>query len=473
MKDFQMGYNVSNDDREGLGAAIMELRRTIYDELVKWKEKNTGRVLEVEGARQVGKTYILRKFARENFSHVIYISMADVSGNQFIQCLDKAEEWEPGMPRKEETIHQALQLYDSEFTDDKNTVILIDEIQESSRVYNLIRVLARNFDCYVIVTGSYLGRLLDKEFFLPAGDLDSLTMETLTFEEFADAFGKGELYRHISLYGQSDREAYQELHKYYDIYQRIGGYPAVVNTYLETESLEECESVLWRLMSLFVNESKRYFTEIVDVDVFEKLFNGIAITMIREKLGVRDLVEEISKIVYQSESGRITKKMMNHAISWLQASHIIGYAAKAVDCDFLNIKENSRFYFLDMGIAHYFLSQTGVEDDVMKGILAENFVYLAIRRHLKKDIAGSEPWFGYYEKTKGELDFFVRSKRNHKNYGVEVKSTDAQAKTARALYAAGKLDKLYYLKGESYGGIAEDENVVTVPLYLADRIRFE
>lgn len=209
------------------------------------------------------------------------------------------------------------------------------------------------------------------------------------------------------------------------------------------------------------------------MDIFEKLFSGITILMLREKTGIRDLVSELSKIVYQSESGRITKKMINHAISWLQASHVIGYAGKSIDCDILQVKENSRYYFLDMGMAHYFLELTGASPQVIKAVLAENFTYLVLRRHIKKNIAGNAPWFATYEKTKGELDFFVRSIIDYNNYGIEVKSTDEKARTARALFDDKKLDYIYCLKKESYGGIAEDGRYLTVPLYLADRITFD
>ncbi len=77
-----------------------------------------------------------------------------------------------------------------------------------------------------------------------------------------------------------------------------------------------------------------------------------------------------------------------------------------------------------------------------------------------------------YQKTKGELDFFVRSLLDYKNYGIEVKSTDAAAKTAKRLLEDGKLDYLYLLKGDTKGGISEDGKIYTVPLYLADRIKF-
>ena len=183
------------------------------------------------------------------------------------------------------------------------------------------------------------------------------------------------------------------------------------------------------------------------------------------------MTSELSKIAYQEENGRMTKKMINHAISWLQESHIIGYASKAVDCDYMQIKENSRYYFLDMGVAYYFLSGTGASYDVIKGLLAENFVYLSLRRRLEntREIAGIVPWFASYEKINGELDFYVRSLLDYKDYGVEVKSTDAVAKTGKKLLEDGKLDYLYLLKGETQGGVVEGK-IFTVPLWLADRL---
>lgn len=451
----------------------MEFKRDIYKRLLKWKNDYTGKVLEVSGARQVGKTYILKKFADENFEHAIYINMAELTGERFNLCLDQAEYWKPGMPMTDDPTHEAVRLFYPEFEDRKNTIIIIDEIQESSRVYNLIRTFSRRFSCYVVVTGSYLGRLLSKEFFLPAGDLDTMTLETLNFAEFAEIFGKRKIYDSLDLYGGSEASQYDELRECFELYQRIGGYPSVISTYLEHKSVELCDEELWRLMTIFINESKRYFDDVMETNAFEKLFHGIAVTLIREKQGVRDLVEDLSKIVYKQESGRFTKQMLNRAIGWLQASHIIAYAGKSIDCDYLDVKENARFYFLDVGVARYFLSQTGADENVVKGIVAENFVYLTLLRHIRVDIAGNSPWFAFYEKTKGELDFYVRSTKDHKNYGIEVKSTDAQARTARALFDARRLDYVYYLKGGSNGGLAEDGRIMTVPIYLADRITFD
>lgn len=452
----------------------MELRRNIYKKLLAWKNENTGRVLELQGARQVGKTYILKKFGKENFSQMVYINMAETTGKHFLQCVSIAMEWEPGKPMEETPVRKALELYDETFKDNKDTAVIIDEIQESAEIYNQIRTLAREFQAYVIVTGSYLGRTMEPDFFLPAGDMDHMVMESMTFDEFLDVFDERELYEKIDLYGKGRTEDYKKLMEYYEIYQKIGGYPAVVACYAEYRDINKCMGLIGDLINVFADESKRYFEDIIDINMFQKLFNAIALLMMQEKQGIRDLTAELSKIAYQEESGRTTKKMINHAISWLQESHIIGYASKAVDCDYKQIKDNSRYYFLDLGIAYYFLSRTGAPYDVIKGLLAENFVYLVLRRRIENthEIAGLVPWFASYEKIKGELDFYVRSLVDYKNYGIEVKSTDASAKTTRKLLEDGKLDYLYLLKGETMGGIA-DGRIFTVPLCLADRIAFE
>lgn len=75
---------------------MLELKRMVYEDLMKWKVSNTGKVLEVNGARQVGKTYILDKFAKENYKQYLYINMTQTSGKEFLQCLEAAIAWKPG-----------------------------------------------------------------------------------------------------------------------------------------------------------------------------------------------------------------------------------------------------------------------------------------------------------------------------------------------------------------------------------------
>lgn len=452
----------------------IELKRDIYDELLQWKNNNTGLVLEVEGARQVGKTYILDKFAREQYQKYIYINMIGRSGQKFLACYDAIYNWEVGREQIEGAMHEVFKAYDHDFEDEKSTVVVIDEIQESSVIYSRIREFARDFKCDFIVTGSYLGKTRETDFFLSAGDTDNLILGTLSFPEFLEAFEKREMYNRLSLLGESKHEEYDEIKKYFDIYCQIGGYPKVVQAYLETGDISYCRKVLNKIISIFIKESSRYFDSIMEVDIFGQLFQSIAIMLIKEKKGIEDLVTDLSKIIFKEESGRVSKKMINAARSWLYLSHVIGYCSKSIDCNHLDIVDNCRYYYMDLGIAAYFLRKTGETENTIRGILCENFVYLEILRRLRNTdtIAGNVPWFAVYKKTGGELDFYVRSLLDYKNYGIEVKAGSNSGDTVTRLLKDDKIDYIYYLKGDTYGGRTEDGKIQTVPLYLADRIVF-
>jgi len=448
----------------------MELKRDIYRKLLAWKSKSNHKVLELEGARQVGKTYILDKFAKKEYKSHLYINMIGSSGKDFLQCLETAASWEPGKKREKNPVYRAFQLYDPDFSDCEDLVIVIDEIQESSVVYSKIREFARDFKAHFIVTGSYLGKTREKEYFLSAGDTEVLTMTTLTFPEFLDAFHKRGLYEAIDLYGGSDHAGYEELKSYFHIYLQIGGYPEVVTTYLESRSIPDCEAMISNLIQIFVKESSRYFDSPLELEMFEKIFSSIAATLLKEKKGTPDLTTDLTKIIFKEESGRITKKMTNYAISWLFLSHQIGYCSMSVDCSNLDIVDNCRYYFNDLGVAGYFLKLTGEPLSIIEGVLCENFVYLElVRRIRKQEIAGQVPWFAIDKKTSGELDFYVRSRIDNMDYGLEVKRGKNRANTANALLERGKLDFVYQLKN-TYGGIADRK--YSVPLYLCGRIPF-
>lgn len=449
----------------------MDLNRDIYKSLIAWKNKNTHKVLELEGARQVGKTYILRKFARCEYKKNIYINMIGTTGADFLKCLNTAREWEPGQKREEKPIHTAFKLFDPEFTDQKDLIIIIDEIQESSEVYSLIREFARDFEAHFIVTGSYLGKTREKEFFLSAGDVDTLTMTTLTFPEFLDAFGKRELYQKVDLFGEAEHVEYDELREYFDIYLQIGGYPEVVTTFLDSHNIPECEAVIESLIKIFVKESGKYFESPLELEMFEKIFSSIAISLLKEKKGTKDLTTDLTKIIYKEGTSKVSKRMTNYAISWLYLSHQIGYCSMSVDCSNLDIVDNCRYYFNDVGVANYFLKLTGEPGETIDGILCENFVYLELmERTRKREIAGQVPWFATYKKTSGELDFYIKSRLDNKNYGLEVKRGREQSNTGNSLLEAKKLDYLYNLK-KTYGGVFERK--YTVPIYLVGRIRFD
>lgn len=448
----------------------MDLQRTIYHELLKWKEEASGKVLEVNGARQVGKTYILDKFARENYKTYIYINMVQSSGKAFVECLDSiSNEWKPGTKREEKPIHKALKLFDEKFEDCADTIVVIDEIQESPQVFSMIREFARLFEANFVVTGSYLGKTFNKEYFLPAGDIDTLNLDTMSFEEFLMAVGKYDIYEKVDLFGGSLHEQYEELKKWYDVYCQIGGYPAVVKKYIEKQDISACRKETANIIKIFIEESERYFDDILEVNLLEQMLPAVAQSMIKEKKGSSDLIKELSGIVFRDDTNRVTKKSINQAIAWLYRSNVIGYCGQVNEGDILNVTPNCRFYFRDLGTCRHFLEIAGASQDTIAGIMNENFVYISLKKRVDNmRIAGTMPWYALYKD--GELDFFVNSRTDYCNYGIEVKAGRAVGKTANQMLQDGKIKYLYLLKGDTYGGI--EDKKYTVPIYLADRIEF-
>lgn len=320
------------------------------------------------------------------------------------------------------------------------------------------------------MTGCYLGKTREKDYFLSAGDVELLTMTSLTFPEFLDAFEMRDLYENIDLYGECNHADYDKLKKFFDIYLHIGGYPTVVKTFLQTGSMEACADIIENLVAIFMKELTRYFDSPLETATFGEVFSAIVATILKEKKGTKDLVTNPTSIIFKEESRRIAKQTVNYAISWLNLSHQIGNCGKSVDCDNLNIVENCRYYFMNLGIANMFLSLTGTAQETIDGCLCENFVYLNLVDRIKhREIAGQVPWFGTDEKTSGELDFYVRSRLDYKNYRLEVKRGNGIAVTANGVLEKGKLDYVYNLK-DNYGGINGRE--YAVPLYFVGRIGF-
>ena len=449
---------------------MTELKRDIYAELLKWKERDNGKVLILKGARQVGKTYILDKFAKENYRQYIYINMAHISGQEFLKCLDQATLWQLGMPRPDKPLHKAFCLFENKFTDGKETVVVIDEIQESSRVYSLIRQFAREFQCHFIVTGSYLGKTVEQGYFLPAGDTEELRMDTLSFLEFLEAIGVRQLYESIDLYGEDVHDHYATLKKWYQVYCIIGGYPAVIKRYLETGDMKACKDELYQIIRSFMEELPCYFGSIMDVNLLDQLFPAIVQLSAKESKKGSSLDTELSNRIYGEENNFTVIQHMKQVIAWLCRLDIIGYCGMAFECDPTDVAYNVRIYFRDLGVARYFLKRAVIRGRVAEGYINKNFVYINLMKRIERmEIGGTSPVFGTYKD--GEIDFLVSSLQSEHDYGIEVNVEKNEAGIAGKLLEDGKAEAVYFLNEDTYGGI--EDRRITVPIYLIGRVQFD
>ena len=454
----------------------MYLKRKIYHYLLEWKDDYRRSTLEINGARQTGKTYIINKFADENFKHKIYINLFDLSGKQFMACYQKATQWEPKSRRLENPLDEAIRLYEPSFQDNPDTVVIIDEIQESSEIYNCIREFTRQFRARFIITGSYLGRVLESEFKYASGDITKLRMYTLSFEEFLEALD-GELYqnwKNLPLFKPDDDhiQVYEQLKSAYHLYCQIGGYPRVVETYLEKRDSLSAQRELVKIIQIFLEESMRYFKDITDISAFTNIFLSICRILLREKKGLEEgsISEELQNLVIKNYSSNLSKETCNRAISWLYHSGIIGFCGKIIELDILDFKPGRRCFFMDPGVAAYYLSRTGTTRAAVEGMLNENYVFINLlkRQDFPEEIAFEMPAFATYKG--GEIDYVVQTMTGQQRYLVEVKSGKGTAATAKKALESGKADWLLYLKGDTKGG--KDGKILTLPLYMLERFSF-
>ena len=454
----------------------MYLKRKIYDRLLEWKSRPGHNTLEVNGARQVGKTYIINKFADENFKDKIYINLFDLSEKRFLECYHRATDWKPGTKRPQNPLQDVFRLYAPSFVDSSDTVIIIDEIQESAEIYNRIREFTRQFQAHFIVASSYPGRVLEPEFRYSSGDVTRIILYTLSFEEFLEAYDENLYTAYLRLPSlQADDgqpEVYDRLKEVYEIYRIIGGYPKVVECYLQERDLMPAQEELTGIVQTFLNDSMRYFKDITDSSIFTNIFLSICRILLCGKKGSEEesVGEELRRLAAKDGFSNLSKVACNRMVNWLYQSGMIAFGAKIVEMDILDFKPGRRCFFMDLGVANYYLNRVGATESPRCDALNENYVFINLlkRQDFPEEIAFEMPAFATYQG--GEIDFVVQGIQSHIRYLIEVKSGMRNASTSLLALKNQKADRLLYLKGNIKG--RQDGDILTLPIYMLERFRF-
>lgn len=448
----------------------IDLKRNAYNDLLDWKNNHNNKVLLVEGARQVGKTYLVKKFSNENYKNVIYINLLEESGEDLLAINEQIrQERLSGKLNRETTnsLKEMFRRYSNKFEDNEECVVIIDEIQESYKIYNMIRQFAREFNTHFIMTGSYLGRVvMRKEFWSPMGDIDFLEIKPLSFIEFIDASGLTKEYNELDLFGKSESEKYDLIYNKYKDYTVVGGYPEVVCEYLKN-GIDKIDSLFEKLLRVFCEESSRYFDgDILTSRMFEDCIGAIVQTLISGKKGLKESSygEELKNIITKQYSSNISKENSNRALQWFYTSKFIKDCDKLVDFDFSNIKRRQRYFISDIGMANYIMKKENILKTEADGVINETFVYHCLNEKIE-----ITPMFAVY--GDGELDFVYRNRDNGYTYGIEVKSGKNIGKTITKCLEKGKINFAIYLKGMTKGGIAD--KIYTIPIYLFPKFEFK
>lgn len=448
----------------------MYFRREIEERLKKWLQ-NTHLTLEVLGARQVGKTTTILHFSKENFKNIIYINLAMGNYEKFLSVLENTEtEFDQYVS---EDFEKRMIENGYKYENSHDTVIIIDEIQLDAKLYNHIRILTRSLKSRLIVTGSYLARALyDKKFFTPAGDLEIITMDTLSFSEFLNACGSSDFSKE-RLEELVNSEKLLIYKKFYETYQQIGGYPAVVDTLVKTGKISEAQDMLASTIRTFLQESKNYAEYLVDSYLLENALQAVCDVLLKEKQGGKNLYETIRNRINTRATHKVSTETTQNILMWLYECGLIGFCGKCVikklRSDFEYVTTPSeRFYFKDIGVLNYYLNSVEANEGAIAGIMAENYMYIVLNRYLNKQTSYHKtPIFAVIGEY--EIDFYLKDKK--KRYLFEVKAGTGKAKSLEYAKNKGVADCYVYLSDSDNIKIAEES--INLPLYLAEKIEFD
>lgn len=419
-------------------------KRDIEDILENWRKRKNREVLQLNGPRQCGKTTELKKFAYKNYEYIIYIDLSDNSGKLFSEILNNRNTTDINI------LIDFMQSYCEranlpQFKNNNRTILIIDEIQLSSTIYNSIRTIRNKYDIDIIVTGSYLGvTVFNKEFFLPAGTIEEIHMLPLSFREFVRIYNKHKILDSISLNSESNANDYESLHALYTVYRKIGGYPDVIKEYIRSNDIKQCMKIIGRIINIFTQESRNYFDTTKHDIIFKSLYSSVFIQMCSNKKGNgTKLVEDVTQIIKDGTKMVISRDEISKSLLWIMYSKVVGQCDLCVDGNITNILPARRFYYLDCGMANYISNTTGVDKTTIDGLITETFAYselyrLYINTYSLDKVKGDYPNFSTYGQY--ELDFMVLG-TDDKIYGIEVKTTDGETKSLKVYVQKGFINK--------------------------------
>jgi len=405
-----------------------DFSRDIYAELVKWTTTNKG--LLIKGPRQVGKTYILNKLAKERFERSLYVNFG------FKEVFEWFEE------NTKEAFNGAkwlkvLETYANKenipFSNDSETLVIFDEIQISARAFNAIRGLVRECKFRVVATGSYLG-IMDLEnyfsenkqsYFYPVGDVQMLEMWPMTYKEVLEACEACE-----------DSLDIADICNYYLWY---GGFPSVLHQWLETKNLKHCEDALSQIYTTLVAESQRYFEGDFPEDVWTETLVGVALQIETGKEILRDYQTDLIYKFRTRPGTDVKHRDIVDSVRWLLSCNLL-FRGNVTN----NLKRPQdivkyQYFFVDQGLMFWILNKEfqkdfpRIDENNVAGMLASNFVALAIREF-------TIPVSYSRNKPKEEIDFIAKKGTEH--IAIEVKFNDGETKSSIAALNRGDIDHI-------------------------------
>lgn len=429
------------------------MRRQTIEQLKQWKNRKNRKPLILKGARQVGKTWLMKEFGRTEFKYTAYVNfdnnehMADVfNGDYNIDRLLMAINIETGVKIVPE-----------------ETLIIFDEIQENPKAIASLKYFYEEAPEYAIIAaGSLLGVAIHKGVSFPVGKVDTLELSPLSFREFLWAVGEDGLVQlidemNVDLIG-SFRDKYEDwLKKYY----YIGGMPEVVASFIEEKDFTEVRRLQKKIIEMYESDFSKHTTE-QELPRIRMVWNSIPM----------QLAKENKKFFFGKIREGARAKDFEIAIEWLLDCGLIKKVYN-VSKPALPLKAYTEFsafklYLLDVGLLAAMTdldARTILEGNAIfvefKGALTEQYV-------LQQLIAETEYIPYYYTETKseGEIDFLIQ--KESQIIPIEVKAEENLR--AKSLKEYAKKFQPEYAVRTSMSNYREQDWMTNIPLYLICKI---
>ncbi len=374
-------------------------------------KSNSNKILLIDGARQVGKTYIIRHIGKKLFTNFIEINMVEDSlGDRLFA----------GIKTIEDFYLQVSMLHGDKMKQKENTLIFIDEIQEYPHLLTLLKFLSNDGKFTYIASGSLLGVTLSETTSIPMGSIRKVRMFPLDFEEFLYANGMNEIF--IS----SIRNKYERLealdegvhNKMVDLFRKyllVGGMPDAVNSYLDEKNIALVREIQNEIHEYYAADASKYDSE-RKLNI-RRIYNLIPSNMENKK----------KRVVAQSIENKRGKTFNDYANEFeYLISAGIALNVQAISNPVFPLIESSgknllKLYLNDVGILTGILYKNNIrtvlddERSVNLGSVYESVVASEL-------IAHGHKLFYYDNRSKGEVDYLIDDYDSLSAVPIEVKS---------------------------------------------------
>ena len=423
--------------------------REIINDLIEWKESKTRKPLIVHGARQVGKTYIIKQFGKEYYDNLIYVNFEtnQEMSSQIAETIDV------------NYIINKLELFYGEKIIPEKTLIFFDEIQANERALTSLKYFCEDAPEYhIIAAGSLLGIAINRDkYSFPVGKVQMINMYPLSFKEFLMAIGRESLIDEIQKHFNNDTRMDKDIHelclKLYRTYLVVGGMPEVVQTYLTEQKMIATIDIQAEILESYERDMTKY----ADSSLSNRIISAF------DSIPVQ-LAKDNQKFQYKVISKGGTSSIFGEAILWLKNSGIVNQIYKVnpeLPLEMHKDLASFKLYMSDVGLfvnkARYPLYQIDLNSQptmITMGPLTEHYVANELR------VKGYET---YYWESNGiaELDFLIQ--KNIDIIPIEVKTSIHTKSRSLDIYMKKYNPKYAIRISEKNFGF--ENNIKSVPLY--------